>query len=297
MRKASAGDLPGIQHDLIFVDDGVVKRWNRRSGRIESLLGSADTNSANIAVIGMRVNENLKRAVVIYSNAAAPGAEHVGLLDFDPLKILPVFSRPTAQSGPGLNMIDLTLSPDGKQLLAVLRDPERYPRGELVLFTEVGERKLLKTCEVRKHTVLDLGCGVALWTHDGQSVLWTDGGGFWRLDPFSGAQPVLISPTTESGQGRFMPLAMAQCPGIFNADRLSPEGKRALLIMPGYEWWHQGLLDIETQRCIRFDTSVRGHRPVFPSAAPARHTGARRGDDYDCFRRCDGGPCQRSLGA
>ncbi len=237
--------LPKISHDLVFVNDFALKRWDHLSGKIEILTGPANASGSQglfpisfsagggLPVGGVgRFSVSTDGQKIVFERRGKPNVPYfeIALLDMKTRQITTLL--------PNYGGGEISLSPDG-EWLGFLAD-HLYA----VRITDSKQRLDFGSCS----------CSRFWWLPDSQTILWNSKTGMWSTQPGQPGHRVarneLATPT--SGE------ALAIHPYS-----LSPGGRYILTgISAPIEGGSIGVVDIQTGRVAELKDSFQYVEPV-----------------------------------
>ncbi len=176
----------------------------------------------------------------------------------------------TVVSGPG-GAIRPVLSPDGKQLAFVRRNPTELTSRLMVKDLESGiERTLYTDLERDKQeTSGDMGNFPGFsWTPDGESIVVWTGGKFHRIGTDGSHEPIEVRVTAEKQIHPALERSVEVSPDTFRVrmarwTQRSPDGRHAIFQALGYLWLHD--LERDTRRRL---TDQDEHWEFHPRFSP-----------------------------
>lgn len=222
-----ADHLPPITHDLLFISDPYLKRWDHVTSEIVTLAGPISIPVRGIppgSVIDYSSSRDGKRIAITVFVGPQDRDYKIYLLDPATGSQIPVLdvldsARP----------LDLKMSPDGKWLAYILQDklgmqpatatPSTLtiaytspPRGGIV---EAGKIWAVQTdqpgtaievgyCAIKIYLPnIRIPCHDLLWSPDSKSIAWSDGVGLWVANPGTLARLVIENEPWGKSMGNY----------------------------------------------------------------------------------------------
>jgi hypothetical protein len=112
--SADPAHLPVLTHDLLFLEVGQLKRWNRATGQIEILLGPSVAGTFAGSVLAFSVSEQGRNAAAVI--VPEDGGSQIVLLSLDTRQTLSLVDQVGA-------LLDMSISPDGQSVVYIPQDP------------------------------------------------------------------------------------------------------------------------------------------------------------------------------
>lgn len=264
-------ELPPINHDLLVIVDGSLKRWNHETGTVEILLEGTDINEAGGQGRITRFQVDAEERSLVAARQIGDNPPTYALIWFN------LESETFVDLMTGLPyLLDFEVASDGQRVAYTVGDPASlgdigngysYPfKGNIywqdLAHTQqshsVGECTNVNPDGVEKSWP---GCLSLIWSLDSQQVVWADARGVWQYKLHK-PEASLLQPSlynldigyTDQGVNVFYPLDW------------SPSGRYLRLEVNHYEGMSKSILDLETNQLIEIPYSfAHVGRPVVTS--------------------------------
>ena len=273
----SAGSLPALNQDLLFIADGSLKRWGR-DGQVLTLVTGGDesvseeprlTNEPIVGdVTGYSLSGDGRRAAVVrliasteISNTVAAYTETVQTYELSYLNLETGNNQILVPAVNNNGDFEFQLSPDGKHLFFggwSLGNPDSlvlngYSNGKLY-FVE-------PEISIDPKKVMDCAglCGNLVWHQDNQFVVFRDRDALWLFD-INATQPELILEhikMTSDQNGSFVN------PKTYVPISWASNGRYLLIWQGGYEGSQRAVLDLPTKQVMLIPNTIAWVDPMF----------------------------------
>jgi hypothetical protein len=242
----SAGQLPPLSHDVLFLDGGSLKRWHGQTGQVETLLAPAPASAASPsgAVTHYLISPN-GRIAALQRLGETPETFMLAVLDLESLSLTVVHTGTIEERG----LLGLAFSPDGQSLAYIPEEPLAVgTRGDgassgtvfVVRMDALDQPLKMGFCAEAHYEELDFGCqrrGRLLWAPGDAALVWNDAVGVWHAE--LGGEPRLLVPNQ-----------LPDDPRLFGAWAWSPDGDNLLAWIGYYEGVSQAVLDVRAGQVI-----------------------------------------------
>jgi len=264
VKPLNISQLPSIPHDLLFLDQGNLMRWNHTTGQLETL-------SSNATCYWVSTD----RRTVILESAKGGDIYEIALLDL-------ASGRKTSLVETASRIIDLAISPDGQWVAYIQTESlpdEWHCRPDLVAFgiypfsgpypATIFSLRVSVLQGNASESPVEIGyckkgetlgfCGRILWSPDSRSILWSDAEGVWSFE-LGASQARLIIPQTVNQPDYFDNR-------VYYPWRWSPLGRYVLTTFQIFEGFTQVVLDTQTGKVAElpgtFTYGYPGSKPVW----------------------------------
>lgn len=252
------GQLPAITHDLLFVADESLKRWNHESGEIEILLESGAISNTVSFEFGQPYPGKGHRTIRVSQDEQAAVA--MKLIDeTPPIYDLVWFDLSTGDSRTLANqvvyLLNFEIAPDGNKIVYIVGDASAelwnsgWPKNGTIYVQSVEREQPAQSIGYCSSINADnqehkYGCDGLIWSPDGEAILWGDAQGLWERNLLTFELRLLLpndlSHTVE-WEGRFK---------IYSPIDWSPGGRYLRLLVRHYEGSSQAIFDRQSGRVI-----------------------------------------------
>jgi LysM repeat protein len=265
---ASLSNQPVLAHDLLFIRDESLVRWNHLTGQQEVLTGpDSSTQTLSVQPVSHRATGPGPRTGAVLSYLTSADKQHIvvwrwnrekhghelGVLDVEAGQVT-VFYEGVAH---GWELLALSVSPDGKYVAWIPQDMTPASSQSRVnglaapahgggvgagpiLIAELdnlGLQRNIGYCGSQQTPEYNWNCRGLLWSPDGQSIAWADGNGVWVTELAGTPQQLVQTALTMPGK---------QSQGVYTLQQWSPSGRYILLRVGHYEGSTVAILDVET---------------------------------------------------
>jgi len=262
-QPVTADQLPQIAHDLLFVSESGLVRWNHATNQLEVLVGSepwasyGGIQTFSVAADGQRVVLERRKTVSDYE---------VTLLDLGTGQTTSLMlSEQTGQ------FRGLTISPDGmwiayispgmlpssttnKPHLASLQPrPATGGYGYGVIYamqTDAPHQRIeVGFCSEERSQEAWRSCMRFLWSPDSRAIIWSDADGVWLAELGLDAQ--LLMPHT-------IGVSPVQASSTVELRAWSPLGRYVLAGIGHFEGWNWGVIDTQSGHVVELPDMLEG---------------------------------------
>lgn len=192
---ASAGALPVLTHDLLFIKDHRVIIWDHITGQIDVKLDmnqwQADVVDPKLTYLGHQL---IRISGAGQSEASyGSGSVDIEIIDIDTGKIhlLEHFDLIFGKNIVG----NISVSPLGKWITYATADwPQGidHPLDHITLYA-IRLKSPYTNKKISDYIGTSLGAGDEFWSPDETRLLWLDDRGIWETDPSTGTNRLLIA--------------------------------------------------------------------------------------------------------
>lgn len=266
IQPATADHLPRVTHDLLFLGQGTLMRWNHATGQIETLVGPEEVSRApSVRKVAFAGGPPSPSGTVTSFSVSADGRKvalgrvkdaasyELAVLDTDTHQI-----RSLAEV---TGLLGMSISPDGRWVAYVeqgsrptatgtagLAAPRARPRvgggsryGMIyAVATDAPNQRIeVGFCAEERMQETMHGCKGFLWSPNSQMIVWSDGRGVWLAELGGAGARKLASNTI------VMPREEG---GFYYPQAWSPAGHYLLLIIGYWEGSSYGVLDTQASR-------------------------------------------------
>jgi len=264
VKPVNIAQLPSIPHDLLFLDQGNLVRWNHTTGQLETLSGNTTCYWASP-----------DRRTVVLEIAKGGDLYEIALLDL-------ASGAKTTLVETASRIIDLAISPDSQWVAYIQSETlpdEWHCRPDLVAFgiypfsgpypATIFSLHLGVSQGNESESPVEIGyckegealgfCGRILWSPDSRSILWSDAEGVWSFE-LGASQAKLIIPQTLNQPDYFDNR-------VYYPWRWSPMGRYVLTTFQIFEGVTQVVLDTQTGKVAElpgtFTYGYPGSKPAW----------------------------------
>jgi hypothetical protein len=251
------GQLPAITHDLLFVADESLKRWNHESGQIEVLLETGVISNTISFEFGrpwpgesfrsFRVSQNGQAAVAMKLIAETPPTYDLVWFDLSTGD-----SRTLAYQV--VYLLDFEIAPDGNDIVYIVGDASAelwhsgWPKNGTIYVQNVESEQQARSIGYCSSITADnqegkYGCDGLIWSPDGDAILWGDVQGIWERNLLTFELRLLL-PNDFSDTGEWVRLK------FYSPIDWSPSGRYLRLLVRHYEGSSQAIFDRQSGRVI-----------------------------------------------
>lgn len=256
IQSATLDHLPKISHDLVFVNDFALKRWDHLSGQIEVLAGPEKSSELQpyIVPISFSTGPGLPLGGVGEFSISADGQKIAFVRRGQPnvpyfeVALLDMANRQITTLVHKIDTGEILLSPNGQWLAYVASEnsiANDVPSGIYVVQTSNPSQRLKAgSCP----------CPWFSWSPDSRTILWKDKAGIWLAEPGQSAQLVVTDTiVTLNGEvGRAL-----------HPRSLSPSGRYILVgISAPIEGGSYGIADTQTGHVTELKDSFEYVEPI-----------------------------------
>lgn len=268
--SAVVTELPPINHDLLVLVDGSLKKWNHETGAVEVLLEGTEISEVD-------GQGKITRFQVDAEERSLVAARQTG--DDPPTYALIWFNL---ESETFVNLVtdlpyllDFEVALDGQRVAYTVGDPASlgdigngytYPFKGSIYWQDlaqtqqshfVGECTNVNSDGVEKSWP---GCLSLIWSIDSQQVIWADARGVWQYE-LNAPEASLLQPSLYNLDiGNF-----EQEVNVFNPLDWSPSGRYLRLEVRQYEGGRESILDLETNQLMEIPYTFAYEGPVVTS--------------------------------
>lgn len=263
-------ELPPINHDLLVIVDGSLKKWNHKTGTVEILLEGTDINEAGGQgkITRFQVDADERRLVAARLTGDNPPTYALIWFNLESETFVDLMTDLPY-------LLDFEVSPDGQRVAYAVGDPASlgdigngytYPFKGSIYWQDlaqtqqshfVGECTNVNPDGVEKSWP---GCLSLIWSMDSQQVIWADARGVWQYE-LNAPEASLLQPSLYNLDiGNF-----EQEVNVFNPLDWSPSGRYLRLEVRQYEGGRESILDLETNQLIEIPYTFAYEGPVVTS--------------------------------
>jgi hypothetical protein len=208
-KPVTVGNLPAVSHDLLFIADGTLKRWQSEAQQVVTLMSGGDGVENLGDVIWYSLSQEGSRVVtarlIDFTEKTITQPAHTKIIQTYELSYLDLQTGKQRVLVPTLNsqyLPSFQLSPDGSHLAFFglgLTSAESLdfspdmPQQLYVMDTDTGQPpKTLGTC--------DLNCQDIVWHPDNNFFVYGADGGLWLYNLAASKPELLLSGQTDSSE-------------------------------------------------------------------------------------------------